>query len=53
MVRDGGVHNVSAVRESRPVYRYPLPDHDPLIAALPGLRPLAPVASPRKSSPRR
>lgn len=38
VVRDGFVHDVSAVLESLPLHRYPLPDHDPLIAALPELR---------------
>lgn len=33
------VHDVTAILETLPAVRYPLPDHDPLIAALPALRP--------------
>ncbi|GGA78264.1 hypothetical protein GCM10011385_35500 [Nitratireductor aestuarii] len=32
------VHDVSAVLERLPTFRYPLPEHDPLMAALPELR---------------
>ena len=39
VVRGEGVHDVSAVLEDLPSHTYPLPDHDPLIAALDGLRP--------------
>ncbi len=38
VVRGEAVHDVTAVLEALPSHRYPLPDHDPLIAALPGLR---------------
>ncbi|WP_395543640.1 fumarylacetoacetate hydrolase family protein [Neotabrizicola sp. sgz301269] len=33
------VHDVTRILEALPSFRYPLPDHDPLIAALPVLRP--------------
>ena len=33
------VHDVTAILEALPSFRYPLPDHDPLVAALPSLRP--------------
>ena len=33
------VHDVSHVLDRLPSFRYPLPEHDPLIAALPGLLP--------------
>lgn len=39
VVRGNLVHNVSAILQELPLLRYPLPDHDPLIAALPDLRP--------------
>lgn len=39
VVRGAAVHDVSEVLESLPLHRYPLPDHDPLVAALPGLVP--------------
>ncbi|MGA0541262.1 fumarylacetoacetate hydrolase family protein [Neotabrizicola sp. VNH66] len=39
VVRGDVLHDVSAVLEALPAWRYPLPDHDPLIAALPDLRP--------------
>ncbi|KAA0971830.1 fumarylacetoacetate hydrolase family protein [Aureimonas fodinaquatilis] len=32
------VHDVTGILEALPAFRYPLPDHDPLIAALPDLR---------------
>lgn len=32
------VHDVTDILEALPSFRYPLPDHDPLIAALPELR---------------
>ncbi len=32
------VHDVTTILDALPSWRYPLPDHDPLIAALPGLR---------------
>ena len=38
VVRGDAVHDVTAVLEALPTFRYPLPDHDPLIAALPDLR---------------
>lgn len=38
LVRGEYVHDVSPALESLPLHRYPLPDHDPLIAALPDLR---------------
>lgn len=38
VVRDDRVHDVTGVLEALPSFRYPLPDHDPLIAALPSLR---------------
>ncbi len=38
LVRGAFVHDVSTVLESLPLHRYPLPDHDPLVAALPDLR---------------
>ena len=38
VVRGDMVHDVSAVLDTLPTVRYPLPDHDPLIAALPTLR---------------
>lgn len=38
VVRGDRVHDVSIVLEKLPAYRWPLPDHDPLIAALPDLR---------------
>lgn len=40
IVRGDDVHDVSAVLERLPQHRYPLPDQDPLVAALPELRPL-------------
>ncbi|MHA6692993.1 fumarylacetoacetate hydrolase family protein [Devosia sp. A449] len=40
VVRDNRVYDVSAVLDRLPVFRYPLPEHDPLIAALPELRPI-------------
>ncbi|QYK40343.1 MAG: fumarylacetoacetate hydrolase family protein [Paracoccaceae bacterium] len=39
VVRGNVVHDVSEVLEALPLHRYPLPDHDPLVAALPELRP--------------
>ncbi|MEH6774955.1 MAG: fumarylacetoacetate hydrolase family protein [Cereibacter changlensis] len=38
VVRGDAVHDVTEVLEALPSFRYPLPDHDPLIAALPVLR---------------
>ena len=38
LVRGDRVHDVSAVLQKLPAHRWPLPDHDPLIAALPELR---------------
>jgi 2,4-didehydro-3-deoxy-L-rhamnonate hydrolase len=38
LVRGDRVHDVSAVLQKLPAHRWPLPDHDPLIAALPDLR---------------
>lgn len=40
VVRDNRVYDVSGVLDKLPVFRYPLPEHDPLIAALPELRPI-------------
>ncbi|RGP36414.1 fumarylacetoacetate hydrolase family protein [Pseudotabrizicola alkalilacus] len=39
LVRGSFVHDVTAALASLPTWQYPLPDHDPLIAALPALRP--------------
>lgn len=39
VVRGAGVHDVTCALASLPTWQYPLPDHDPLIAALPTLRP--------------
>lgn len=38
VVRDGMVYDVSAALKKIPPSHYPLPGHDPLIAALPGLK---------------
>ncbi len=38
VVRDDRVHDVTSVLEKLPTVRWPLPVHDPLIAALPQLR---------------
>lgn len=38
VVRGTLVHDVTEVLADLPAHRYPLPDHDPLIAALPALR---------------
>ena len=38
VVRGMLVHDVTEVLADLPAHRYPLPDHDPLIAALPALR---------------
>ena len=40
VVRNDQVHDVTDVLDELPLVRYPLPDHDPFIAALPRLRPL-------------
>lgn len=39
LVRGASVYDVSPVLDSLAQHRYPLPDHDPLVAALPELRP--------------
>lgn len=39
LVRGSFVHDVTAALAALPTWQYPLPDHDPLIAALPALRP--------------
>lgn len=39
LVRGSFVHDVTAALAALPTWHYPLPDHDPLIAALPALRP--------------
>lgn len=38
VVRGDCVHDVTEVLQALPAWHYPLPDHDPLIAALPTLR---------------
>ena len=38
LVRDGMVYDVTHVLKKLPAFRYPLPGHDPLIAALPKLK---------------
>lgn len=39
LVREISVHDITEVLQELPQFRYPLPDHDPLIAALDKLRP--------------
>ena len=38
LVMADGLHDATAALAALPAFRYPLPQHDPLIAALPGLR---------------
>ena len=38
LVRDDSIYDVTAALDELPAVRYPLPSHDPLIAALPRLR---------------
>ena len=47
VVLDNEVADVTAVLESLPAVRYPLPSHDPLIANLDRLRPQIDAALPK------
>jgi 2-keto-4-pentenoate hydratase/2-oxohepta-3-ene-1,7-dioic acid hydratase in catechol pathway len=47
VVRGERVHDVSAVLETLPACRWPFPAHDPVIAALPTLRPAMEAAADR------
>lgn len=61
LVLADGLHDATAALAALPAFRYPLPKHDPLVAALPGLRaalqaeaarnPAIPLESVRLASP--
>jgi 2-keto-4-pentenoate hydratase/2-oxohepta-3-ene-1,7-dioic acid hydratase in catechol pathway len=47
LVLEDGIHDVTEVLNVLPAWKYPLPRHDPFIAALPGLKPRLEEAAKR------